>query len=37
LSDVEIKAKFEKIKALLQQLEGEIHACRQILKGEHVD
>jgi len=30
----EIKARFEKVRALLEQLESEIRTCRQILRGE---
>jgi hypothetical protein len=34
---VEIKAKFEKVKMLLKELEDEIRSCRQILRGEKDD
>lgn len=36
MTEREAKAKIEKIKPLLEQLEVEIHSCRAILRGEKV-
>jgi len=34
MTEAEVKAKLERIRTILGQLETEIHSCRAILRGE---